>query len=364
MAVAWIGNRETQLERAVRHAAALLHSSRCPVFSFDTDIHGTRAAIALAERVGASYDHANGAGLVQETALFTDKGGMFVAPGEVRRSADIVAIVGELPAIHHGYVAELAGTVPDLTASNAREFFLIGNGKAPALPLNGGRKLTRLSCGKTVGLGGTLAALRALCAGRQVSAPVTNFARFQGALADAKFPVFLVSGYSADALALEMLQGLIADINRKSRASALHLTASESGWGSTLASTWMTGFPVRTGFARGFPEYDPWRFDAARQLAAGEADFHLWISAVAKKPPANGNDARLVALTGTTSPIAGAEVTFAIGKAGVDHDAVAYSARTGSMVAVPAEAASKLPSAATILRSIAEHIPAGAALPC
>ena len=121
MAVAWIGNRETQLERAVRHAAALLHSSRCPVFSFDTDIHGTRAAIALAERVGASYDHANGAGLARETALFTDRGGMFVAPGEVRRRADVVAIVGELPAIHHGYVAELAGTVPDLTASNARE---------------------------------------------------------------------------------------------------------------------------------------------------------------------------------------------------------------------------------------------------
>ena len=45
MAVAWIGNRETLLERAVRHAAALLHSSRCPVFSFDTDIDGTRAAI-------------------------------------------------------------------------------------------------------------------------------------------------------------------------------------------------------------------------------------------------------------------------------------------------------------------------------
>ena len=364
MAVAWIGNRETLLERAVGHAAALLHSSRCPVFSFDTDIHGTRAAIALAERVGASYDHSNGAGLAQETALFTDRGGMFVAPGEVRRHADLVAIVGELPAIHRGFVAELAETVPDLTASNARKFFLIGNGKAPMLPLNGGRKLTRLSCGKAVGLGGALAALSAQCIGRQVSAPVSNFARFQSALAGAKFPVFLFSGHSADALALEMLQGLLADLNRTSRASALHLPSSESGWGSTLASTWMTGFPVRTSFSRGFPEYDPWRFDAARQLAAGEADFHLWISADAKKPPGNGNGARLVALTKTERPVAGAEVTFAIGKAGVDHDAVAYSARTGSMVAVLAEKASELPSAATILRSIAEHIPAGAALPC
>lgn len=362
MAVAWIGNRETLLERAVGHAAALLHSSRCPVFSFDTDIHGTRAAIALAERVGASYDHTDGVGLARETALFTDRGGMFVAPGEVRRRADLVAIVGELPAIHHGFVAELAETVPDLTASNAREFFLIGHGKAP-LPLNGGRKLTRLSCGKAADLGGALAALRAQCAGRQVSAPVSNFARFQSALASAKFPVFLFSGHSADALALEMLQGLLADLNWKSRASALHLPSSESGWGSTLASTWMTGFPVRTSFSRGFPEYDPWRFDAARQLEAGEADFHLWISADAKKPPA-GNGTKLVAMTKTPRPVTGAEVTFAIGKAGVDHDAVSYSARTGSLTFVSAEEASRLPSAATILRSIAEHIPAGAALPC
>ena len=268
MTVAWIGNRETLLERAVRHAAALLHASRCPVFTFDTDIHGTRSAIALAERVGASYDHADGAVLARETALLTDKGGMFVAPGEVRRRADLIAIVGELPEAHREFVAELAETVPDLTASNARQFFLIGGG-ARGLTFGRSHKPTRLSCGKA-GLGGTLAALRAQCAGRQVSTPVSNFSRFQVALADARFPVFLFSGQSADGLALEMLQGLLADINRKSRASALHLPASEGGWGSTLASTWMTGFPLRTSFARGFPEFDHWRFDAARRLAAGE----------------------------------------------------------------------------------------------
>src|SRR5690606_1583850 len=116
------------------------------------------------------------------------------------------------------------------------------------------------------------------------------------------------SGHCADVLALEMLQGLLADLNRKSRASALHLPASESGWGSTLASTWMTGFPLRTGFARGFPEYDPSRFDAARQIAEGEADFHLWISADARKPSALGNGLQLVVLTEAERPVAGAEV--------------------------------------------------------
>ena len=109
---------------------------------------------------------------------------------------------------------------------------------------------------------------------------VSNFDRFAASLAAARFPVFLFSGHGADELALEMLQGLITDLNRKSRASGLHLPASESGWGSTLASTWMTGFPMRTGFARGMPEFDPWRFDVARMLAAGR---QMFISALPRE---------------------------------------------------------------------------------
>ncbi|MDW6026408.1 tungsten formylmethanofuran dehydrogenase [Mesorhizobium sp. BAC0120] len=363
MAVAWIGNRETLIERAVEHAAALLSSSRCPVFSFDTDIHGTRAAIALAERVGAAYDHVDGEALARETALFTDRGGMFVSPGEVRRRADVVAIVGELPDMHRDFVAELAETVPDLSPSNSREFFLIGDGRTRAPSLGSGRRSVRLSCGAP-GLGATLAALRAQCAGRQVTVPVSNFGRFQNALADARFPVFLFSGHATDGLALEMLQGLIADLNRRSRAAGLHLPASESGWGSTLASTWISGYGLRTGFARGFPEFDPWRFDVQRAIAAGEADFHLWVSSNGGEPPAKQNSTKLIALAKTAYRIPGAAVTIPVGEAGVDHDAVVYSARTGSLAWIAAQSSSELPSAAAILRSIAEHATAGAPFPC
>jgi formylmethanofuran dehydrogenase subunit B len=362
MAVAWIGNRETLVEHACEQAAMLLQSSRCPVISFDTDIHGTRAAIALAERVGAAYDHVDGAAIAREAALFTDKGAMTVAPGEVRRRADVVAIVGELPAIHHVFVAELADTVPDLSATNAREIFLIGDEGTNVSSLLGSRKATPLSC-EGAGLNGTLAALRAQCAGRRVSKPVSNFDDFSRALGAAKFPVFLFSGHDADGLALEMLQGLIADINRKSRASALHLPASESGWGSVLASTWMTGFPPRTGFARGFPEFDPWRFDVARALASGEADLHLWISAGSAQPSGN-NGVKLIALAKTAEPVAGSEVTIAIGEAGVDHGAVVYSGRTGTLAAVEAGEGSDLPPAAAVIRQIAVYFQAEAALPC
>jgi formylmethanofuran dehydrogenase subunit B len=361
MAVAWIGNREAQLQRAAGEAAKLLQSSRCPVFSFDTDIHGTRAAIALADGVGAAYDHVDGAALAREAALFTDRGGMVVSPGETRRRADLVVIVGELPEAHRRFLLELAVTEPDQPSAGQRSFFSVG-GHTP--PLDGKRSATRLTCGDD-GLAATLAALRALCAGRQVSSPATNFEFFAKAIAEARFPVFLFSGHAAGAPALEMLQGLIADLNRTGRASGLHLTASESGWGAALASGWMTGFPPRTGFSRGFPEYDPWRFDVARMIADGEADCHVWISAGAERtPPKARKDMPLIALAKTSGLVAGAAVTIRIGEAGVDHDGVGYSSRIGTLAALKARSATDLPSAAAILRAIADQIPAGAMPPC
>src|SRR5690606_28762913 len=148
MAVAWIGNRDALVQHAVEHAAELLAASRCPVISIDTDIHATRAAIALAERIGAAYDHPDDA-VARETAAFTDRGGMFVSPGEARRRADLVVIVGDLPAYSLEFVSELAETPPDLSGANSRSFILAGGNSRGAPPFTNEVPVTRLSCGGT-----------------------------------------------------------------------------------------------------------------------------------------------------------------------------------------------------------------------
>jgi formylmethanofuran dehydrogenase subunit B len=359
MAVAWIGDRSVPVADAAKKAAELLAASLCPVFSLDTDVHGTRAALALARRADAACDLLDGAATARETAQYTDKGGLFIAPGEARRRADLVAIVGALPARCEPLIAELAATVPDLSDATAkRRFFLVGDeakmpGKADA---------SRLAC--EGGLEASLGALRAQCAGRPVTHGVSHFDRFAKALAEARFPVFTFCGASAGPLALEMLQGLIGDLNRKQRASALHLPASPSGWGSTLASTWTTGFPLRTGFARGEAQFDPWRFDAARMLADDEADLHLVVAETAGSLPAPPKGVHLVALAKTPKPVFGAAVTIAVGVGGEDHDAVAYASQFGTLAAVKASAASELPSAANVLLQIAENLPGREGLPC
>ncbi len=358
MAVAWVGGRSVPVADAAKMAAELLSASFCPVFSLDTDVHGTRAAIALARRVGAAYDQLDGNATARETAQYTDKGGLFIAPGEVHRRADMVVVVGALPVAHADFLAGLAATCPDLGGGKERRFFLVGpEAKAPA-----GIEAVRLSCGS--GAEATLAALRARCAGRQTALAIRNFEPFAQALAEARFPVFTFCGQSVGTPGLAMLQGLIADINRKKRASALHLPASDNGWGSTLASTWTTGFPLRTGFGDGSVVYDPWRFDVARMIAEGEADLHLVVADGAKSLPVTSGKLPLIALTGGAKPVAGAAVTIAVGRPGIDHDAVVYSSRIGTLAAVAAEAPGELPAVAAVLRAIAGYLPHHEALPC
>ncbi|WP_246666252.1 tungsten formylmethanofuran dehydrogenase [Aquamicrobium sp. LC103] len=324
-------------------------------------MHGTRAALALAARVGASCDYVNGEAAAREAAVIAASGGMFILPGEARRRADMIVFVGEIPESHRAYVEELAISVPDLATGGKRGLFLIGADRGAPKRL-GGREVTLLSCEGT-DLAGTLAAVRALCAGRKVTAEVTNIDGFKGALAEAGFPVFLFGGGEADGLTLEMLQGLVSDINRRKRASTLHLPASEKAWGAALTSTWTTGFPLRTGFSRGYPEHDPWRWNAGRMLDAGEADLHLWLSATGGEAPPAAAGASLIAVAKTARPAVGADVTIAVGDPGLDHDAVSYSVRTGTLAAVAARSSSQLPAAA-VLRAIIAHLPEGAEAPC
>lgn len=362
MTVAWIGDRDVPIAQAIERIAELLASSLSPVFSLDTDVHGTRAAIALAERVGAAYDRLGGEGTARETALMTDKGGFFVAPGEARRRADVVVIAGELPAAHHELVAEIAATPPDLAGqAKTRQVFLVGTEtQAPYLC---DLQPVRLDCAGA-DLNGTLSALRAQCAGRAVTSPVADFARFETAVAEGAFAVFLFCGDMLDGPGLEMLQGLVGDLNRKTRASALHLPASESGWTSSMASTWMTGFPLRTGFGRGQPEFDPWRFDVSRMIEEGEADLHLCIAGSGADIAAPRKNLPLVVIAPTTKPILGAAVTLSCGEPGVTQDAVVYSSRVGTLVSKSADKKTDLPGAASLLRSIGQELPGGKALPC
>ncbi len=365
MSVAWIGSQPVPLMDAIQKAAKLLASSHCPVFSLDADVHGTRSTIALAERLGGAFDHVYGETLAREVALFTDNGGMFTTPGEARRRSSLIVLVGEIPAPHHDMLLAWSNTQPDLGDGGQRAWFHIG-GAAPASratrQFNRQLKTVPIT-GGDLPLSAVLAGLRARLQGRQVTSPLANVDRLGAALNKSQFPVFVFSSTSGEAAGLAMLQGLIADLNRKGRASSVFLPADDDAWGTALTSLWMTGFPPRTGFANSLPSYDPVRWDTQRMVRDKEADLHVWVSARGEMPP-KGRKIKLISLSRAEAPTANATVTIAVGKAGRDHDGVAYSSRIGTFQALAATERSSLPSVSSIVQQLARALPGRQDLPC
>jgi formylmethanofuran dehydrogenase subunit B len=356
MSVAWVGSQAVLLPDAIQHAARLLASSRCPVISFDADVHGTRSVIALAEKLGAAYDHIGGRELAGEVALFSDYGGMFTTPGEVRRRADVIVLVGDIPAAHHELILSWAGAPADLSGNPSRGWFHVKGEGGSGDELSRQVNAVSLS-GEGASLGTAIALLRAGLAGRLTTAALANLDKLGKALAEAAFPVFVFSGNPVEPMSLAMLQGLVADLNKTKRASSLFLPSDDSAWGAVLTSVWATGFPPRTGFSSRGPVYDPWRWDIERMLREKEADLHLWISARDGVLPGEQGDIPLIALACSAEPMPGAAVTIAVGAPGIDHDGVSYSSRIGTFRVERASAPSDRPEIAGIVRGLMEALP-------
>ncbi|MGH6762027.1 MAG: tungsten formylmethanofuran dehydrogenase [Phyllobacterium sp.] len=338
------------------------------MFSLDSDVHGTRGAIALAERLGAAYDHTKGHALVNQIALYTNHGGFFTTPTETRRRADMIVIVGDIPAAHHDLVVSWRSVSPDLTTARQRTWYHL-KGAVPSAEAGKSDSLAQRVKAHSVAsgdlpLGGVLGVARAVMAGKQVSTILPEIDRFAGALAKAAFPVFVFSGDAKDPSSPVMLQGLVADINKSRRASALFLPSDDDAWGTVLTSLWMTGFPPRTSFSTGMPIYDPLLWNIDRMIVDREADLHVWISERGSEQPQSRVKVPLIAVRASDGPVARASVTFRIGRTGVDHDGVVYSSRIGTFKAVAAAAPSDLPNVSQIMRQLAEALPGGGVLPC
>jgi formylmethanofuran dehydrogenase subunit B len=208
-----------------------------------------------------------------------------------------------------------------------------------------------------------LAVWRARVGGRPVNPEMIDAPKLElvdgiaETLRSAHFGCFVWSAaVGLDALTIEMMQALVTDLNVKTRFTGLHIGARAGASGLTQVAGWMTGFPPRTGFGRGYPEHDPWRFEASRLVDSGEADAALWISAFdGEAPPWAKSDIPLV----TLAP-AGAEpargLYIEVGQPGVAHDAVLMAQETGGMTLRAATKPSDAPSVAAVIDAIMAHV--------
>ncbi|MDQ2104100.1 molybdopterin-binding domain-containing protein [Azospirillum isscasi] len=356
-----------QPDDAVRAAAAALAAARTPlVAGLGTDIDGTRAALALAERVGAVVDHALSDGLYRNLAVLQRTGWIATTLAELRNRCDLLLVAGPDPAALHPRVFERwVAPAPAFQEPPSREVvFLCG---APLDATRAALAALHVSVlpGDPARVGDAAAALAAALPDPSRATEAAGIAA--GALAalaerllKARYAVVAwaasaFTGAHAD-LTVERLFRLVHDVNRHTRCAGLPLAGHDNVVGANQVCTWQFGVPLRTSLAGGAPLHDPYRFDWARY--AEVADCVLWISAFRPEVPAFPAGKAVIALAppGTAFP-AEPVVFIPVGTPGIDHPAHVF--RSDTVVALRARGLIDrgLPDAAAVLKAIAAALP-------
>ena len=233
-AEARIDGRKQPRETAIARAAELIGAARAPLFGgLATDVNGTRAALALADRVGASLDHRDGDALFRNLLLTQDSGWFTTTFTEARNRADLVLMIGNqfLDRFPRLVDRVLAPREALFTAAGERRLVLLGPwGGQPLPPALAalGPTVIDLACER---VGEYCGLLRALLAGRPArpdafGASLGAAAReLVEALKSARYSVVGWSAaefeFSHAELHLQNIVELVRELNRTTRSGNL-----------------------------------------------------------------------------------------------------------------------------------------------
>jgi formylmethanofuran dehydrogenase subunit B len=299
----------------------------------------------------------HGEALLRDLDVMREAGAMLMAPSEARVRADTVLLVG--PGVGETE-SELTQYVLGAGSMRGRRIFWLCPGADPG-PAN---KIAVIGRGVRE-LPALLAALRARVNGRPAGGGPVSIQVLDGLAASLKAASFGIAVWSAsnlDTLMIEMLCGLVDDLNSTTRFSGVPVPPGDNAAGVQQVCGWTMGFPVRTGYGRSYPEHDPWQYRAARLVDSGEADCVLWISAWQAAAPEWRGDPPVIALAPADAKFARPpRVHIVVGAPGRDHDGVAHHAMLASLVALTASRPSAALPVAAAISSIAAHLATGPA---
>lgn len=272
----------------LRRAAALLAEARNPlIYGLSrSSTAGQRAAVRLAERLGANIDttaslcHAPSIMAIQEVGEST------CSLGEIKNRADLVIFWGVDPQQSHPrhlerYSAEASGLfVPDGRAG--RKLVVINHRPNETsrladefVPLEADRDFEALWT------------LRCLVRGLAVEPrDVGGFdleqlrglsERMKGCRCGVLFFGLGLARTGGAHRNVEALLRLVTDLNAHTRFYARRMRIPGDVTGADSVLCWQTGFPFSVNLSRGYPRYNPGEYSADELLARGEVDACLLV---------------------------------------------------------------------------------------
>jgi formylmethanofuran dehydrogenase subunit B len=281
--IAQIQGQVVSLDEGVAQAEAILRAARAPLFyglsRSSTD--GQRAAVALADRLGATIDTTASLCHAPSVMALQQVGESTCSLGEVKNRADLVIFWGSDPLESHPRHFERYSVWPSgefLPKGRAGRTVVVVDVRQSAsaraadlfLPVEPGRDFEALWT------------LRSLIRDQPVArsavtgVPLPLLTELAGRMTTCRCGVvFFGLGLSMHGVGqrnVEALLGLVTDLNRFTRfyARRMRVQGDVSGADSVLA--WQTGYPFSVNLARGYPRYNPGEFSAQNLLEGGETD--------------------------------------------------------------------------------------------
>ncbi len=344
-----IAGKPVELKSAIAKAAEILRASNQPLFAgLGTEVQGMRSVMSLADKVGATLDHMNSYSSFRNTLVVQNSGWQVTTLTEVRNRVDLLVVIGtdivsHNPRFFERNIWNKESMFGQDTAS--REVVYLGgqnldtsHGVSP----NGSQPIV-LPCDLEK-IPEVIAALRALILGKSLLATevagikTTDLQALANKLKAAKYSV--VTWVSSDLnfnhaeLSIQNITELVIALNAKTRSSGLPLGGSEGDYSVNQTSTWTSGYPMRSRFSRGIPEYDPHHYRAEILLENNEADAMLWVSTFnPEKLPPKANMPSIVIGHPNMQAQVNADVFIPVGTAGIDHTGTMF--RIDSSVSLP-----------------------------
>ena len=361
-----VKGKAVDLAAAVAEAAKLIGKAKLPLFGgLATDVEGMRAVMALAERAGGVVDHAASEAQYRNFKVLQSVGWTMSTLTETRNRADLIIIAGtDVAALHQRFFERIAAPRDSMFGVSAkkRTVVVIGKGLDKAAKAAGVGKVVTIPC-KPEETGQVIGALRARLRGfalNKLDIPGVTLADIDALAALCKAAKYGVIVWAPPAfdfpqaeLTVDQLAGLVKDLAPTQRFAGLTLGGAEGATTAASVATWQSGYPMRVSYASGAPDFDPYRYDIARMLRAGEGDLLVWIASYSPElaPPATKVPTIVLGTPGIKLPRS-TDVFIPIGTPGVDH--AGRLIRVDSVVSLPLKnlGRAELPSAAGVLSAI------------
>lgn len=361
-----IAGRPASLDEAVQRAAELLGAARLPLFSgFGTDVSDTRAALSLVDLSRGVFDQARAAASLRNLSVVQDSGWMATTLGEVRNRVEVLVAFGtDIEAAFPRFFERYIWVDQTLFGQRAagREIVFIGpapRGTAAVAP--DGRAPRIIPCAKDA-LPDVAAAFNALSRGVELrcsevgGVPVAELAALVERLRQSSYSVVTWAAAQLDfphaELTVQQITQAVVALNRTTRAAALPLGGQEGERTASQVCAWLSGYPTRVAYLKGYPEHDPVHFSADHLLGSGEADVLVWVSSLSlAPPPVTAIPTVVIGRSGMELAVE-PEVYIPVGCPGLDHAGHMY--RCDNVVALPLYGLreSGLPSAQAVLQAI------------